>query len=312
MTRRATVAAAALLLAGMRAAPAAPVPSPASPPALAASPTPDERTSLLRPLVVGEGETVAEATCFGCEVVVRGRVLGDTIALLGDVEVAGSAGRGGSDDVAAVGGAVHVRARARVPASVLSLGGPVRVDPGASVSAEVDSYPWFPVPGQRHPSLQGAATLVALVLAGVLAGTALVRKRGIVARDAALARTPVARGLIGVVLLAAVVAAITMAAWRHGRLETVAQSALGLGLVLALVLGSTGVASLLGRGVARVARRRLEPGLRSAAVGAVALALLCLVPLLGAAIALGGVVLACGAAVARHGTLAAPPDEVPR
>ncbi len=307
--------AAALLLAGVRLAPAASAPSPAPPPVspgLAGAPTPDERTSLLRPLVVGEGETVTEATCLGCDVVVRGRVLGDTVALLGDVEVTGSAGRGGGDDVAAIGGGVRVGPRARVPASVLSLGGHVRVDPGASVSAEVDSFPWFPVPGQRRPSLTGVASLVVLVLAGVLAGGALVREKGIVTRDAALARSPVARGLIGVVLLAAPVAAMTMADWLHSRLETVAQSALGLGLVLALVLGSTGVASLLGRGVARLARRRLEPGGRSAAVGSVALALACLVPLVGAAIALAALILACGAAVARRGTLAAPPDEVPR
>ncbi len=38
----------------------------------------------------------------------------------------------------------------------------------------------------------------------------------------------------------------------------------------------------------------------------------CLVPLLGAAVALAAVVLACGAGVARRGTLAAPPDEVAR
>jgi hypothetical protein len=262
--------------------------------------------------VVGEGEIVAEATCFGCEVVVRGRVLGDTTAILGDVEVTGSAGRGGGDDVVAIGGAVHVGPRARVPASVLSLGGQVRVEPGAAVSSEIDSFPWFPVPGERQPSAEGAASLVALVLAGVLAGAAVVRGKGIAARDTALARRPVRRALIGLALLATLVGAMTAADWVHGRSETLAQSALALAFCVALVLGSTGVASLLGRGAARLAGRRLAPSWRSAAVGAVALAILCLVPLLGAAVGVAALVLGCGAAVARRGTLAAPPDEVSR
>jgi hypothetical protein len=212
----------------------------------------------------------------------------------------------------AIGGAVHVRALARVPASVLSLGGTVRVEPGAAVSSEVDSFPWVPVPGQREPSPESAASLVAMALVGVLAGAAVVRQRGVAARDAALARSPFGRALIGLAALAALVAATTIAGRLHGRLEGFAQSALALGLVVALVVGSTGVASLVGRATARLAGRRMAPGWRAALVGAAALAILCLVPLLGAAAAVAALVLACGGAVARRGTLAAPPDEVAR
>jgi hypothetical protein len=315
MTRQRTLLAAALLLAGARTLASSPL-APLAMPTPAASPAParpDERTSVLRALVVGEGETIEEATCFACDIVVRGRVLGDTVAIFGSIDVAGAAGRGVADDVVALGGAVHVGQQARVLASIVSLGGPVRIDPGGAASSDVNSLPWVAFPGQRQLFPESVASLVALVLVGVLAGAALVRQKGIATRDAALARRPVARALIGLVLLAALIGAMAVAGDRRlGRLEGVAQAALGLALSVALVVGSAGVASLLGRGVARLAGRRLAAGWRSAAVGAVALAVLSLVPLVGAAVDLAALVLACGAAVARRATLAAPPDEAPR
>ncbi len=273
---------------------------------------PEDRMSVLRTMVVAEGETVGDALCFGCSIVVRGRVLGDAIAILGGVDVTGQAGRGPVDDVIAVGGGVHAGAAATVPASIVSVGGPVRIDPGATASYDVDSLPWLHVPGQRQLFLEGVASLVAFVLVVVLAGAALVRARGIASRDAALARAPVARGLLGAALLIAYVCVVANGR-RLGRFEDLVQSALGIGLLVALVLGSTGVASLLGRAAARLAGRRLSPGGRSCALGAAALALLCLVPLLGAPVALAALVLACGGAVSRRGTLSAsPPDEVSR
>ena len=277
-----------------------------APPAAA----PEDRRSLLRTMVVAEGETVGDALCFACGIVVRGRTLGDTIAILGSVDVTGQAGRGPADDVIALGGGVHAGATATVPASIVSVGGPVRLDAGATASYDVDSMPWLHVPGQRQLFLEGAASLVAFVLLLVLAGAALVRARGIASRDAALAGAPVARGLLGAALLLAYVCVVANGR-RLGRFEDVVQSALGIGLVVALVLGSPGVASLLGRGAARVAGRRLAPGWRSAGLGAAGLALLCLVPLLGAPVALAALALACGGALGRRGTLtASSPDEV--
>jgi hypothetical protein len=90
-----------------------------------------------------------------------------------------------------------------------------------------------------------------------------------------------------------------------GRFEDALQAAAGLGLFAAGALGSTGVASVLGRGLARLAGRRLRPGWGSAALGAAALVALGLVPLLGAVVATGALFLACGAAVARRATLPA-------
>ncbi len=292
---------------------AAATPAPAAgrptPPAAA----PEDRRSLLRTMVVAEGETVGDAICLGCGIVVRGRVARrhdrDPRRRRRD-RPGGPAGRPTTSSPWA---AASTRARRRtVPASIVSVGGPVRIDPGATASYDVDSLPWLHVPGQRQLFLEGAASLVAFVLVVVLAGAALVRAGGIASRDAALARAPVARGLLGAALLLAYVCVVANGR-RLGRFEDVVQSALGIGLVVALVLGSPGVASLLGRGAARVAGRRLAPGWRSAGLGAAALALLCLVPLLGAPVALAALALACGGALGRRGNLtASSPDEVRR
>jgi hypothetical protein len=284
-------------------------------PAASAAPdagTAGERRSFFRTLVVAEGETVDDAFCLGCGVEVRGRVRGDTIAILGGVDVAGEAGQGAADDVIAVGGGVHLAPSARVPASIVAVGGPVRIDPGATASYDVDALPWLHVPGQRQVFLEGASRLIASVLLFVGAGAAIVRARGIAARDAALARAPLARLLLGAALVATVACAMVNGE-RLGRFEAVVQSGLGLALVALNVSGAPGVASLAGRALARLAGRRLPAGWASCAAGAATVALLALVPLAGAAVALVSLCLACGGAFVRRGTLSASSrDEVPR
>jgi len=282
----------------------------ASPPAAAAAPA--DRVQVLRTLVVAPGETVDDAVCLGCGIVVQGRVRGDAIAVLGGVDVQGESGRGAGDEVIAAGGAVHVGGKATVPASIVSIGGPVRIEPGAAASYDVDSLPWLHVPGQRQVFLEGAVSFLAFVMAVAIVGAVLDRAPGIAARDSALARAPLARGLLGTALVLAL-AGVLSNGERLGRFEDLVQAVLGLAVLVALVAGLPGVASLLGRGLVRLAGRALAPGWRSATIGASALALLCLVPLVGAAAALGALALACGGAVARRVTLSASsPDEVPR
>jgi hypothetical protein len=279
--------------------------------AQAAAPAPGARVEVLHTLVVEPGETVGDAICFGCPIVVRGRVNGDAIALLGSVTVLGESGRE-ADSVIAVGGAVRLGPEARAPGTIVSVGGPVLIEPGAKASYDVDTLPWLHVPGQRQVFAEGALSLLAFVLGSTAAGALLARTAGTAARDAAVARAPLARGLLGAALLAAVFVAM-VAGERLGRFEDVVQSALALVLLGALVVGSTGVASLLGRAVARLGGRRLAPGFRSVAVGALAFGLLCLVPLAGLPVAVAGLSLAAGGAVARRATLEAPSDgEVPR
>jgi hypothetical protein len=271
----------------------------------------EDRIQVLRTLVVGPGETAGDVICFGCDVVVRGRARGDAIALLGSVLVEGESGRE-ADSVIAVGGVVRIGPQANVPASIVSVGGPVRIEPGAKASYDVDSLPWLHIPGQRQVFAEGALSLLAFVLVLPVAGALLVRTPGVAARDAALVRAPLARGLLGAALLAAVVGVMSVGE-RLGRLEDVAQSVLALALLGALVVGSTGVASLLGRGVVRLRRRELAPGWRSVALGALGLGLLCLVPLAGAAVAVAAAILSAGVAVVRRATLSSPPsDEVRR
>jgi hypothetical protein len=287
---------------------------PAAPPAAGAAPEgrAADRRSFARTLVVAEGETVEDALCFGCGIVVRGRVLGDTIAILGGVEVEGEAGASAAADVIAVGGRVHLAPSARVPSSLVAVGGPVVVDPGAVASYDVDALPWLHVPGQRQAFAEGASTLVAAVLALVALGAACVGVEGIAARDAALSRAPASRGLLGAALVAAVVCAAANGE-RLGRLEAVIQSGFGLALLGLVVAGAPGVASLAGRALARLGGRRLPAGRASCALGAAAIAILLLVPLVGAPVAVAGLSFAAGGAVARRATLEAPSDdEVPR
>jgi hypothetical protein len=261
-----------------------------------------DRTHLLHALVVEEGETVGDALCLGCGIVVRGRVLGDAVAVLGGVDVEGEAGRSSGDDVIAIGGAVHVGPWARVPASMLALGGPVRIDPGATASYDVDSLALLQVPGQRQLFVDGTVCLVAFVLTLVGAGGVLVRTRGIVARDLALAEAPVRRGLVGAAFVL-VLLGVMGGGERLGRFAGVTQTAFGFAFLAATAVGSTGVASLLGRGLARLAGRRLRAGWRAFALGGAALALLLLVPLLGLVVAVPALCLAVGGATARRDTL---------
>jgi hypothetical protein len=279
------------------------VASPA-PPADAAPP----RLSLLRELVVAPGDTVEDATCLGCGIVVRGRVVGDTTAILGGVVVEGEAGRGPFDDVVALGGGVRVAPTGRAPASILSVGGPLRIEPGATASYDVDSLPWLHLPGQRQVFAEGAAGLFAAVLGPVLLGSVLLRQRGIAARDAGLVTAPLARGLLGAALVAGF-GCLAANGDRLGRFEGAAVTAAAALLLAAGAAGSTGLASVAGRGLARLAGRRLSPGWGAAVLGAPALALALLVPILGAAAAALALFLSVGGAFAPRATLTATSPE---
>lgn len=250
------------------------------------------------------GETVEGATCLGCGIVVRGRVAGDTVAILGGVRVEGEAGRGPVDDVVALGGGVQVTPTGRAPASILAVGGPLRIEPGAAASYDVDSLPWLHVPGQRQVLTEGAWSLVAAVLVPVLLGSVVLRARGIAARDAGLVKAPLARGLLGAALVAGF-GCLVANGDRLGRFEGAAVTAAAALLLAAGAAGSTGLASVVGRGLAHLAGRRLAPGWSSALGGAAALGLALLVPLLGAAAAVFALFLSTGGAFAPRATLTA-------
>ena len=80
-------------------------------------------------LVIGEAETVRNATAFGGSLVVNGTVTGDAAALGGSVTVNGRVSGG----VVAIGGSVHLGPNAVVEHDVVALGGDVTKDEGAEI-----------------------------------------------------------------------------------------------------------------------------------------------------------------------------------
>ncbi len=138
-----------------------------------------DRTSVIRSLVVHQGERVGEVTCYFCSVRILGEVYGDVTAIGGNVEVDGPV----SGDVVAVGGDVRLGPAARVAGDAVAIGGAADKDPQATTHENDPpvSVPWFFLPGQRSfawrgiLALAGFYTLPAALFALLLRGRRLER-----------------------------------------------------------------------------------------------------------------------------------------
>jgi hypothetical protein len=86
-------------------------------------------------LVIGEGETVRNATALGGSLVVNGTVTGDAAALGGSLTVNGHV----SGDAVAIGGGVHLGPNAGVDHDVVAFGGEVTKDEGAEIGGDQTS-----------------------------------------------------------------------------------------------------------------------------------------------------------------------------
>jgi len=154
------------------------------------------------------------------------------------------------------------------------------------------------VPGQRRIGSEGALVLLVVVLATALTGGALLRRTGIAAHDDAIRTRPLTCALTGGAVLATAVCLVANGRVL-GRFQLGVEAIACLALAASVLMGFAGVASVVGRAVARGIGRRVAPGWRSLAIGALVVAGLCLLPLAGAAIALAAVMLASGAAFVR-------------
>jgi hypothetical protein len=96
-----------------------------------------DRTQFGHDITVGSDENVAEVTCFGCSVRIRGRVDGDVTTFGGSVVVERDAVVGG--DTTIFGGDVRLDGGANVKALTV-FGGRVRRDSGASVGGDVTTF----------------------------------------------------------------------------------------------------------------------------------------------------------------------------
>lgn len=96
-----------------------------------------DRTHFGHDISVGSDEEVAEVTCFGCSVRIRGHVNGDVTTFGGSIVVEGDAEVGG--DTTAFAGDVRLDGGAKVK-DVTIFGGRIRRDPQASVTGDITTF----------------------------------------------------------------------------------------------------------------------------------------------------------------------------
>jgi len=84
---------------------------------------------------IGPQEEVADLTCFGCSIRVRGQVAGDVTAFGGNVVVEDQAQVAG--DVTVFGGDIRLDQAVKVAGDATVFGGQIRRDPQATISGDV-------------------------------------------------------------------------------------------------------------------------------------------------------------------------------
>ena len=98
----------------------------------------NDRTQFGSDITIGPTEQVAEITCFGCSVRVRGHVAGDVTVFFGTVTIEEQGEVAG--DVTDFGRGVRLDRSAKVDGDVTAFGGPVRRDAQASVGGDVTNF----------------------------------------------------------------------------------------------------------------------------------------------------------------------------
>jgi len=96
-----------------------------------------DRTQVGQSISIGPGETISEATCFGCSVRVRGQVTGDVTTFGGSIIVEGMGQIGG--DATTFGGDIRLDKEVKVNGDVTVFGGRVRRDPAATVGGDINN-----------------------------------------------------------------------------------------------------------------------------------------------------------------------------
>lgn len=118
----------------------------------------ESTTSFLSSVTVPKGSTGEDVVCILCSGNVQGHLTGDLVLIGGNADVSGTV----DGDVVAVGG--WIRNRGSIGGEAFALGGSIERAAGSQIKGEVESAPWFHLPGQRsfHPA--GVLCLVAVVL----------------------------------------------------------------------------------------------------------------------------------------------------
>jgi len=89
-------------------------------------------------IVIGSGQEVGDATCFGCSIRVHGHVNGDVTSFGGSVTVEDQAQIDG--DVTVFGGGIRIDHDVKVAGDITIFGGQIHRDATASIGGDVTSF----------------------------------------------------------------------------------------------------------------------------------------------------------------------------
>ncbi len=230
-----------------------------------------ERVRIFRKIMVEAQETVGDAICFNCSVVVRGTLGGDAIAIGGDIVVDGKV----DGDVVAVGGSIRVLPNSKIGGDLVALCGTVSTEPGSRITGAIDSHPYFHLPGQRSVRPLGALVFGIVNIGMVLAMGYLIRPTRSENLAATIRRHPWMTTLAGVIVMGLYFVLIILASMLP-RFQALLINLVTMALLFPLVYGYVGEAWLMGQVVARGRSR-----LMTWSAGGLALTFLFLVPVAG-------------------------------
>lgn len=94
-----------------------------------------DRTQVGGNIIIGPGEEVEDATCFGCSIRIRGHVSSDATAFGGSIIVEDQGHVDG--DVTAFAGSIRLGNEGSVKGDVTVFGGRIQRDPGTTIGGDV-------------------------------------------------------------------------------------------------------------------------------------------------------------------------------
>jgi len=246
-----------------------------------------ELVRYFRSIRVEAGQTTSDAICFMCPIYVRGKIDGDALVLGGDIIVDGEI----TGDAIALGGNIALSGNSKIDGDAVAIGGDVQREAGATLVGELDSLPYFHVPGQRSFHPLGLATFVtANMLFLILLGYVIPRRRS-ANLAAAIGSYPMVTTIVGILFVCLSVL-LVMFAHRLTRFDTPLIVLVAFIALFALVYGYPGVALLAGQ-LTRGGKSRLM----TLVAGAGLLTVVLLIPAVGLAALVVLAVLAPGSVV---------------
>ena len=253
--------------------------------AMAQGSAPQERTRVLRNIVIGTSETAGDVECFACNVRVRGHVTGEVVAMGGSIYVEGLV----DGDIVVVGGRIDVRSNGKVDGDAVAVGGYVQSEPAGVIQGDRISVPYLLIPGQYRPTVVGGLALVGLNLLLVAIAFGVLRLRRVDNISQSIQHRISLCLLVGTVALSLFVVLFVLC----GRLGRAADWA-ELGLLIPFVLIAASGAAGLGLSVAKIVFPWTK-GIGMTPVAMIVLTLLELVPLVGFIVCSAGLLVSLGA-----------------